>query len=68
MVKLYLPAESVIVPLPLVLCTATASNGLRAVTSYTVPLMVVNCALMPQILAVIKNIVKNNFIQIGLEL
>jgi len=33
MVKLYLPAESVIVPLPLVLCTATASNGLRAVTS-----------------------------------
>jgi len=39
-VKLYLPKESVIVPLPEVLITATASKGLRAEMSYTVPLIV----------------------------
>ena len=41
-VSIYLPVESVIVPLPEVLCTATASNGLLAEISYTVPLMVIN--------------------------
>jgi hypothetical protein len=42
MVRLYLPKESVIVPLPDVLITATASNGFLADISYTVPLMVTN--------------------------
>lgn len=40
MVKLYLPVESVNVPRPDVLITATASNGLLAEISYTVPEMV----------------------------
>jgi len=39
-VRLYLPNESVSVPLPDELSTATASMGLRAEISYTVPLMV----------------------------
>jgi len=43
MVRLYLPKESVMVPLPEVLITATASKGLLAEISYTVPLMVTNC-------------------------
>lgn len=42
MVKLYLPVESVSVPRPEVLMTATASNGLLAEISYTVPEMVTN--------------------------
>jgi hypothetical protein len=41
-VKIYLPSESVMVPLPEVLKTATASRGLLAEISYTVPLMVTN--------------------------
>jgi hypothetical protein len=40
----YLPMESVIVPLPDVLITPTASSGRRADRSYTVPLMVTCCA------------------------
>jgi hypothetical protein len=35
----YLPNESVVVPLPEVLITATASNGLRAEMSNTLPLI-----------------------------
>ena len=41
-VSKYLPVESVIVPLPEVLCTATDSSGLLAEISYTVPLIVTN--------------------------
>ncbi len=41
---LYLPMESVIVPLPEVLITATASKGLLAEISYTVPLILMDCA------------------------
>ncbi len=43
-VIVYLPNESVSVPRPEVLITPTASSGLRALISYTVPLMVTYCA------------------------
>jgi hypothetical protein len=40
----YFPNESVMAPLPEELYTATASNGRLADISYTVPLIVINCA------------------------
>jgi hypothetical protein len=46
-IREYLPRESVTVPLPDVLKTATASRGLRAEISYTVPLTVTYCACAP---------------------
>jgi hypothetical protein len=40
----YLPNESVVVPLPEVLITATASKGLLAEISKTLPFIVTFCA------------------------